>query len=272
MTANNPPPFLQVRVLGCSGAIAQGCRTTSFLLDSRILVDAGTGVGDLTLDEMQVIDHVFLTHSHLDHIAALPLMLDAISSRRTCPLQIHALPETLHALRQHIFNNTIWPDFTCIPTPESPFLRMQPLAVGDVLAVAGATVEVLPARHSVPAVGYAARGATGWWVYSGDTEGENPDFWNRVNTLHATEGGVAALFIETAFSNREQELARKSLHLSPATLARELSAIAPNAHPFPIYITHAKPQESGLIMREVQTLELGTFELIDLQTVKTLQV
>jgi len=261
-----------VRVLGCSGAIAQGCRTTSFLLGRHILVDAGTGVGDLTLDEMQAIDHVFLTHSHLDHIAALPLMLDAVSSRRAYPIEIHAPPETLQALRQHIFNNVIWPDFTRIPTPEAPFLRMEPLAVGDVLTVSGTTLEVLPARHSVPAVGYAARGATGWWIYSGDTEGQNPGFWDRVNTLHETHGGVAALFIETAFSNREQELARKSLHLSPATLARELTALQPRTRSFPIYITHAKPQESGLIMREVQALERGAFDLIDLQKVQMLDL
>ena len=261
-----------MRVLGCSGAIAQGCRTTSFLLGEHILVDAGTGVGDLTLDEMQAIDHVFLSHSHLDHIAALPLMLDAVSSRRASPVEVHALPETLQALRQHVFNNTIWPDFTRIPTPEAPFLRLQPLAVGDVLTVAGTVLEVLPARHSVPAVGYAARGATGWWVYSGDTEGQTSGFWDRVNALHGAQGGVAALFIETAFSNREQDLARKSLHLSPVTLAHELAELRPGAHGFPIYITHAKPQESGLIMREVNALEQGAFRLIDLQGVRSLEL
>ena len=261
-----------MRVLGCSGAIAQGCRTTSFLLGSRILVDAGTGVGDLTLDEMQAIDHVFLSHSHLDHIAALPLMLDAISSRRTIPVEVHALPETLQALREHVFNNTIWPDFTRIPTREAPFLVMKPLAVGDVLTVAGTTLEVLPARHSVPAVGYAARGATGWWIYSGDTGGQNPPFWHRVNALHLSQGGVAALFIETAFSNREQMLATKSLHLSPATLAQELQALGPEAQSFPIYITHAKPQESWLIMREANALERGKFRLIDLQKLQALRI
>ncbi|MDB5730818.1 MAG: 3,5-cyclic-nucleotide phosphodiesterase, partial [Variovorax sp.] len=68
---------MKVRVLGCSGAIARDCRTTSFLIDDDLLVDAGTGVGDLTLDEMAGIDDVFLTHSHFDHIASLPMMLDA---------------------------------------------------------------------------------------------------------------------------------------------------------------------------------------------------
>lgn len=71
---------MQVRVLGCSGAIARDARTTSFLLDDRILIDAGTGVGDLTLEEMLRIEHVFLTHSHLDHIAALPLMIDSMAA------------------------------------------------------------------------------------------------------------------------------------------------------------------------------------------------
>lgn len=102
---------MKVRVLGCSGAIAKDCRTTSFLLDHDLLVDAGTGVGDLTLEEMAGVDHVLLTHSHLDHVAALPLMVDAIAARRTTPIQIHALQGTIDALKAHIFNNTIWPDF-----------------------------------------------------------------------------------------------------------------------------------------------------------------
>jgi cAMP phosphodiesterase len=114
---------MKVRVLGCSGAIAKDCRTTSFLIDDNILVDAGTGVGDLTLDEMRKIDHVFLTHSHLDHIAALPLMLDAVSSLRNVPVQIHALSATIDALRTHIFNDVVWPDFGVIPSADKPFVR-----------------------------------------------------------------------------------------------------------------------------------------------------
>jgi len=83
---------MQVRILGCSGAIAQHARTTSFLLDEHILIDAGTGVGDLTVDEMLGIEHVFLTHSHLDHIAALPLMIDTVAAGLKRPIVAHALP------------------------------------------------------------------------------------------------------------------------------------------------------------------------------------
>ncbi len=236
---------MKVRVLGCSGAIAKDCRTTSFLIDDNILVDAGTGVGDLTLEEMCKIDHVFLTHSHLDHIAALPLMLDAVSSLRSSPVQVHALVDTIAALQAHVFNNVIWPDFSSIPTLDKPFLQYQPVSVGDRLHVMGVDMRVLPAVHTVSSVGYAVAGQTGWWVFSGDT-GRNADFWECINTMR-----VAMLVIETAFSNRETCLAQRSLHLSPRLLAQELVQLPPGNR-YPIYITHTKPSEIELIMEEIR--------------------
>lgn len=240
---------MQVRVLGCSGAIAKDCRTTSFLVDSDLLVDAGTGVGDLTLDEMSAIDDVVLTHSHLDHVAALPLMIDAIASFRTRPLRVHALRATIEALRTHVFNNVIWPDFSSIPSRESPFVSFHEVTIGQQLQLgtrAPKVIEVLPAVHTVPACGYAVRCAQGksHWVFSGDTE-RNAPFWARVNQLE-----VALLVIETAFSNREQALAQRSLHLSPTTLADELAQIAPGRN-YPIYITHTKPAETEEIMSQI---------------------
>ena len=243
---------MRVRVLGCSGAIAQGCRTTSFLLDDDVLIDAGTGVGDLSLEEMARVQHVLLTHSHLDHIASLPLMLDAVAAIRlgagAPALQVHALPGTIDALKAHIFNNVIWPDFSAIPSADTPLVRFQPIEVGQELHVGGKTVEVLPAVHAVPAVGYAAAAESGYWVFSGDTE-RNPAFWQRVNQLP-----VAMLIIETAFSDREKDLAQRSKHLSPSVLATELDFIGIGQH-YPIYITHTKPAETGLIMAEVQRFD-----------------
>lgn len=246
---------MQVRVLGCSGAIAKDCRTTSFLVDTDLLVDAGTGVGDLTLDEMAAIDDVVLTHSHLDHVAALPLMIDAVASRRHQPLRVHALRATIEALRAHVFNNVIWPDFASIPSREKPFVSFHDIAVGQKLELGSRLlkhVEVLPAVHTVPACGYAVRSATGGanWVFSGDTE-RNAPFWERINAMD-----VGVLVIETAFSNREQALAQRSLHLSPATLADELAQIAPGRH-YPIYITHTKPAETEEIMSQIDAFAVG---------------
>jgi ribonuclease BN (tRNA processing enzyme) len=206
-------------------------------------------VGDLTLDEMLGIGHVLLTHSHLDHVAALPLMIDAVASRLTRPVCVHALPGTIAALRAHVFNNVIWPDFSRIPSVDRPFITFHEIHVGQTLEIGGKSVEVLPAVHTVPAVGLAVstRGGPAW-VFTGDTE-RNPAFWRRLNTMD-----VAALVIETAFSNREKELARRSLHLSPVALAEELDCID-KGKSFPIYITHTKPAETELIMAEIQRFD-----------------
>jgi ribonuclease BN (tRNA processing enzyme) len=235
---------LKVRVLGCSGAIARDCRTTAFLLDGDLLVDAGTGVGDLTLDEMRQIDHVLLTHAHLDHVAALPLMVDSVAAQRTQPLAIYALEGTIAALKAHIFNGVIWPDFSRIPSLAAPFVRFHAIQTGQILQLGNKQVEVLPAVHTVPAAGYAVSAGQGAWVFSGDT-GPNPAFWQRINQL-----AVAMLVIETAFSNREEALARRSLHLSPLALAQELACMAKDTR-YPVYITHTKPAETAMIMSEI---------------------
>ena len=173
---------MRVKVLGCSGAIAKDCRTTSFLLDHDVLIDAGTGVGDLSLDDMVRIDDVFLTHSHLDHILSLPLMLDSVGGLRSQPLRVHALAETLLALKTHIFNDVIWPDFSVIPSPSAPYITFHEVELGCTYLVGGKSIEILPAVHAVPAVGYAVATVpengrpSVHWVFSGDTE-RNPDFW-----------------------------------------------------------------------------------------------
>lgn len=238
---------MKVRVLGCSGAIAQGRRTTSFLVDDNVLIDAGTGVGDLTLAEMAKIDHVVLSHSHLDHIAALPLMVDAVAAQRGRPLVVHALVETVAALRAHIFNNLIWPDFESIPSVEAPFIRFETFEIAELMDIGGKRIEVLPAVHTVPACGFAVCDGAAAWVFSGDT-GPNPGFWRRVNSLN-----IGALVIETAFSDADKELAALSKHLAPSTLCRELKHIE-RPGSFPVWITHTKPAETSVIMEEIGRL------------------
>jgi ribonuclease BN (tRNA processing enzyme) len=237
---------MQIRVLGCSGSIAAGSRTTSFLLDDDVLIDAGTGVGDLTLEQLTAIDHIVVSHSHLDHVLAIGLLADSVTRRRIAagrpPVRVHALPATIAALKAHVFNGVIWPDFTQLPTPERPVLAFVPVAVGQVLEFGGRRIEVLPAEHTVPAVGYAVLGEQGVWVYTGDT-GPNPALWRRLAELD-----VRALVIETAFGDDEHVLAGISGHLCPATLRAELAQLQ---NPCDVYITHIKPGEVDRVMSEI---------------------
>lgn len=238
---------MQIRVLGCAGSIAAGCRTTSFLIGVDILVDAGTGVGDLTLQEMARIDHIVVSHSHLDHVLAIGLLADSVTRLRLSagrpPVRVYALPETIAALRAHVFNGVIWPDFTRLPSPEQPVLAFVPIAVGDMLDLGGRRVEVLPAAHTVPACGFAVFDARGGaWVYTGDT-GPNPALWARLAGLT-----VRMLIIETAFRDEEHALARVSRHLHPTQLRQELQALT---QPAEVYVTHVKPGELDRVMSQI---------------------
>lgn len=241
-----------VRVLGCSGAIAAGCKTTAFLLDDDVLVDAGTGVGDLTLDELAKIDHIVLSHSHLDHVLSIPLLADSVMRRRITesdyrPIHVHALPQTLAALRQHVFNGVIWPDFTRLPAESHPILKLVPIEIGQVLELGCKRIEVLPAAHTVPAVGYAVETPSGWWVYTGDT-GPNPPLWRLLEGRK-----IAQLVIETAFGDDEFALAQASKHLSPCMLAGELAALHT---PTLVTTTHIKPGEFEAVTAEIAELQL----------------
>ncbi|MEO0578562.1 MAG: MBL fold metallo-hydrolase, partial [Pseudomonadota bacterium] len=132
---------MQVRILGCSGGIGAGGRTASMLVNGELLLDAGTGVGDLTLDELRGIRAVLLTHSHLDHIASLPLFLDSVfGSGRREPVVVYARSETIAALKQHIFNWVIWPDFTQLPSPQAPILRFEPFEPDQVMEICDLSV------------------------------------------------------------------------------------------------------------------------------------
>jgi ribonuclease BN (tRNA processing enzyme) len=234
---------MKLRVLGCSGGIGGCLRTTAMLVDDDVLIDAGTGVGDLSIAELAAIDHVFVTHSHMDHIAFIPFLVDTVGGMRSRPLVVHAIPATLDILRAHVFNWKIWPDFSEIPSPEHPYLRFEPVHVGVRVELGARTITPVPANHVVPAVGYHVDSGRQSLVFTGDTT-TNDELWKIVNEID----NLRYLIIETAFCNRERDLAIASKHLCPSMLAEELAKLTRRPD---VYITHLKPGELELIMHEI---------------------
>ena len=235
---------MKLKVLGCSGGIGGDLRTTAFLLDHDTLIDAGTGVGDLSVTELSQIDHIFVTHSHMDHVASIPFIVDTVGWMREKPLTLHATTETLDILKAHLFNWKLWPDFTQIPDPRRPVMRYSPVVTGDAVRLNGRRITPLPANHVVPAVGYHLDSGQASLVFTGDTT-SNDELWPAVNRI----ANLKYLIIETALSDRERDLAAASKHLCPSLLATELAKL--NARTAQVFITHLKPRESELIMQEI---------------------
>lgn len=236
---------MRVRILGCSGGIGgRHLRTTSLLLDRDILIDAGTGVGDLSIAELVQIDHVFITHSHLDHIACLPFIVDTVGELRDKPLTVHATQATIEILRNHIFNWAVWPDFTEIPSAQQPFLRFETIHLAKAVKLGMRTITALPANHTVPAVGYQLDSGGASLVFTGDTT-ICRELWPEINKIQ----NLRYLIVETAFSNREFLLATTSKHLCPSMLAEELGNLQLDPE---LFITHLKPGQVELTMQEIE--------------------
>ena len=141
---------MRIRILGCSGGIGAGSRTSAMLIDNDVLLDAGTGIGDLALADLRSILHVFLTHAHLDHIAGLPMLVDSIFDENfEEPLTVYARSETLDAIKAHLFNDVIWPDFAKLPSEDSPMLRYVKCNPGDTVSINCRDFHAIDVLHSV---------------------------------------------------------------------------------------------------------------------------
>jgi ribonuclease BN (tRNA processing enzyme) len=235
---------MKLTILGCSGGIGSGRHTTCFRVDDDILIDAGTGITTLSLDELLVIDHVFLTHAHLDHVLGLPLLLDAVGERRSAPLVVHALPAVLDVLSAHLFNWHLWPDFREIPSADGPWVRFEPLAMGDSHTLDERTFRPLPVNHVVPACALQVSEAGDSLVFSGDTTSSKA-FVAALNAI----SGLRHLIIETSFENALVEIAQASKHHWPDSLAAELEALKVRPK---VWITHLKPGNETAIMDELR--------------------
>jgi ribonuclease BN (tRNA processing enzyme) len=235
---------MRIRILGCSGGIGAGSRTSAMLVDDDVLIDAGTGVGDLELEEIDSIRHVFLTHAHLDHIAGLPMLADSVFDENfTTPLTVYAREETLRALQDHVFNGVIWPDFARLPTAGNPMLRYQVCSPGDTVTINHRDFYAVDVMHTVPTLGYTVQNSGGVFAVSGDTK-TNETLWPVLNACD----DLRVLIIEVSFPDEMERLANEAGHYCPSTLAKDLERLR---HEPEIWLTGMKPGEEGRIMEQV---------------------
>lgn len=237
---------MQLNILGCSGGIAPGKHTTAFLINSHTLIDCGTGVEQLHCDALKKIKRVFLTHSHLDHISHLPFLLNHLIGSKLPAVDVYGLEHTINALKAHIFNYVIWPDFTELPTRENPCVRLHTLEVGDLKSFDDFSIQALPANHSVPALGYwvGTSPHTGCFAFSGDSHSTSA-FWQALNQLPK----VQDLIMDNQYLEKEAAISVLAKHYYAAALAQDLTLLSTKPN---LYITHLPPATQDEVFLECQ--------------------
>jgi ribonuclease BN (tRNA processing enzyme) len=247
---------MKIKVLGASGAESPGHNPPSLLLNDRILFDAGSLTHVLDLKDQLKIGDIFITHAHLDHITGIPFLAENIVfTKRKSPVRIFSIPPVVRAIKRHILNGSIWPDFSAIPNARHPILRLIELKTSHPIKIVDCSITPVEVNHSVPAVGYLVEdGRKRRFFYTGDT-GPSKDLWGRLG-----ERQLHCLIIEVSFPNRMERIAIQTGHLTPRLLKSELSKI--NWIPERILITHLKSKHARAIETELQKLRIKNVKLL----------
>ena len=237
---------MELRVLGCSGGEAEGHRLTGLLVDGVLAIDAGCLTQALTLPEQVGIRQIFISHSHLDHICTLPFFTKNLFGHIQVPVEIHALPETLDALRRHLFNDEIWPDFSVIPSPDNPIIRFTEIVPGQPIEAEGLRVTPIPVNHLVPCVGYLVEDDHSAFLFSSDTA-ETEQIYEVANRTP----NLRLFITEASFPNEQTWLADASKHLTPEKLGRELQKLKAQV---PVGVYHLTPGDRSIMLPQLNAV------------------
>ncbi|MBI4912586.1 MAG: 3',5'-cyclic-nucleotide phosphodiesterase [Acidobacteria bacterium] len=237
---------MELRILGCSGGEAEGERLTGLLVNRILAVDAGSLTQALTVEEQIGVRHIFLTHSHLDHICTLPFFTKNIFGHTHAPVRIRALPETLDALRRHLFNDELWPDFSVIPSPDDPTILYSEIEPERCYELDGLRITPIRVNHLVPCVGYKVEDGKDAFIFTSDTAETD-----RIYEVANATPNLRLFVTEASFPNEQDWLAEASKHLTPAKLGRELKKLKADV---PVGIYHLTPGDKPVLLPQIQAI------------------
>jgi cAMP phosphodiesterase len=245
---------MKLKALGCYGGNIPGHGMTSFLVNDTLALDAGWVSNALSLRQQERVKDILISHSHLDHTCTLPFLIDNNFTAPGFALRIYSIPEVVASMRNHLFNNQTWPDFTSLPNDMTPVLKLVEIQPEEPFVINGLKIRAVHVSHSVPTAGYILEDKKGALAFSSDT-GPTHRFWEITNTTKR----LKAVITECSFPNELRELAKVSGHMTPWMLELELKKLKRDV---PVYIYGCKPKHLAVIKRELKALKIRNLHVM----------
>ncbi|MCB1043197.1 MAG: 3',5'-cyclic-nucleotide phosphodiesterase [Acidobacteria bacterium] len=241
---------MKLEILGSYGGNANFYKLTSFLIDDFLALDAGCLTTALNLDRQYQVTDIVISHSHMDHTGSLPYLIDNQFGLTESPLRIWSSPFVLDALRQHIFNDVIWPDFTKLPNESQPCMTLEPMSPLETIHIRHLRITPIPVNHIVPCCAFLVESTLSGAaiLYTADTTNTD-QIWEIANQKENLKGVI----VDCSFPNNMTDLAIASGHMTPQLLAKDLKKLK---RPCKIMIYHLKPSFDGKMTQELDDLGL----------------
>jgi len=204
---------MNIQVLGAHNCESQSSKFTCLLIDNILAIDAGGLTSSLSFQAQQRLKAILLTHYHYDHIRDIPALgMNLLLHYAT--INIYATQSVYDALTTHLLNDKLYPNFLKHPqhNPTIKFTLIEPYRIKQ---IEGYSILATEVNHSVPTIGYQVTSPEGKTMfYTGDTGPTLADCWKYVSPQ--------LLIVEVTASNRYEEFAKQSGHLTPNLLKQEL--------------------------------------------------
>ena len=227
---------MKIRVLGCHGGETPRHRTSSFLVDESLAIDAGALTSALELPDQHKVQAVLVSHAHMDHVRDLATIADNRCQQGGPPLEIVGLRSTLDVLRKHFFNDLLWPDFSRIPAGNTGMtIVYREVEPEQTVTVAGKSVLPVHVSHTIDTAAFIVSDGKRSIAYSGDT-GPTDRLWEVLQQRKRLD----ALLMEVSFPNDSAALAKVSGHHTPKSLDEEMRKLD-RAEDVPTLLYHIKP-------------------------------
>lgn len=232
-----------------AATVSQRQHLMTVMIDDIVAVDAGCLAFSCTTEQRTNVRDIVLTHTHLDHVAGLPMYIDDLFASLTRPIRVYATSEMVDILETHLFNWALYPRFSELKNKNGSVFEYRLIERGEVFSIDDLEFKAYAVNHKVSANGFIVSHGETSIAITGDTA-ETTEIWQAAKN----DPRLKAVLVECAFPDSMSEIADASDHLTPAKLAGEIVKL--DRSDVTVYVMNLKAMYRETVVGELEALAI----------------